>query len=448
MHRAASLAVVGGATVDGGGGGGEGAGSGAMYSSIGLLLSTVASDPAPSPPPPPPSNTVAPPTTASDAALCMIVSACSRDTMSQAVNQAQYTDVQCAATAAASATPTAAAALQSITPDCSLTTVVDAYSSAKTCTAYLDAYASYCTTLTGCTSCSRRLSEPSEVSYSARMTVGFSDAGKADVFSTSVTQKNVLETFFPESMRTDVALTSDRPGGPTTSRIQVLDCIGAASRSDGSCNFLAAPIYYKVVTSGYCGPCRDASCTDSHGGAYQYVTTQDDCKAAASYLGKKGKTIPPEHVDTNVWASDPPYCTYYPTADVQDSNGPDALWMLGPDNTGECAPKRECLCASSQPLAGKPQESNTAAKVDPALAIGLALGAAGCLLLLWLCAAMCFRYRQRIIQSRGDAAARTVPINAPRPREIEVTVTQPESKPAPPVAIPTTHDVPMGIVMS
>ena len=91
---------------------------------------------------------------------------------------------------------------------------------------------------------------------------------------------------------------------------------------------------------------------------------------------------------------------------------------------------KKCLCASSQPLAGKPQES---AKADPALAIGLALGA-GCLLLAWLCAAMClFLYRKRIIQSRGDSIAKSATINAPRPREIEVTATQPESKNAPPV---------------
>ena len=311
---------------------------GSGLDSIGLLLSTVASDPAPSPPPPPPS-TVAPPTTASASALCTTaMSTCSTalDTMTQAMSA--YTDATCEAFAAAAASPAAVAALQAISPDCSLTAVFDAFSSAKTCTAYFDASASQCTTMASCTSCSRRLAERSEVSYSARMTVGFSDAGKADVFSTSVTRKNVRETFFPESMRTDVA--------QTTSRIQVLDCTGAAPRSDGSCNVLAAPIYYKVVTSGYCGPCRDASCTDSHGGAYQYVTTQDECKAAASYLAKKGKTIPPSHVDMQAYSTEPAYCTYYPTAQVTSANGPDALWMLSGDNTGKCSKHRECLCAS------------------------------------------------------------------------------------------------------
>ena len=138
---------------------------GSGLDSIGLLLSTVVSDPAPSPPPPrpstvarppttasdpppPPPSTVAPPTTASASALCTTaMSTCSAglDTMKQGMSA--YPDATCEAAAAASATPAVVAALQAMSPDCSFTAVFDAYSTAKTCTAYLDAYASHATTL-------------------------------------------------------------------------------------------------------------------------------------------------------------------------------------------------------------------------------------------------------------------------------------------------------------
>ena len=70
---------------------------------------------------------------------------------------------------------------------------------------------------------------------------------------------------------------------------------------------------------------------------------------AARRIGKKGKFIPPSHVDMTEYSSEPPYCTYYPDATVEGSNGPDALWMLSGLNTGECSKQRECLCRRGDP---------------------------------------------------------------------------------------------------
>ena len=102
--------------------------------------------------------------------------------------------------------------------------------------------------------------------------------------------------------------------------------------------FLVVPAaaQYKVVTSGTCT-------SDSNGGKYSWITTKSACETAASALGKKGKTIPVNQVDNNVYTTEPPYCTYYPDGTVQ--NTPlDTLWFLSAQNTGACSPQRECIC--------------------------------------------------------------------------------------------------------
>ena len=94
---------------------------------------------------------------------------------------------------------------------------------------------------------------------------------------------------------------------------------------------------FKVVTSGSCDPLES-------GGRYSWITTKAACEAAASTLGKYQTTIPAEQVDNRFYATDPPYCAYYPDG-LPDGSAPvDSLWFLSPHNTGPCTPQRECIC--------------------------------------------------------------------------------------------------------
>ena len=76
----------------------------------------------------------------------------------------------------------------------------------------------------------------------------------------------------------------------------------------------------------------------------------------------------------------------------------------------------------------------------PGLAIGLALG--GCLLVVVLCAAMCFCFRARV-QSCMDSIAKSATINytikAPRDRltQLEVVVSEPKAPTNPPPPPPS-----------
>ena len=101
---------------------------------------------------------------------------------------------------------------------------------------------------------------------------------------------------------------------------------------------------YKVVTSGRCSePPMSGAILDRNN---YWIETKAACEAAASALGKKQTTIPANQVDENFYPIDPPYCAYYPDATLADSgsNGPDALWFHWRENTGVCAPNRECIC--------------------------------------------------------------------------------------------------------
>ena len=77
---------------------------------------------------------------------------------------------------------------------------------------------------------------------------------------------------------------------------------------------------------------------------------------------------------------------------------------------------------------------------DPGLATGLALG--GCLLVVVLCAAMCFCFRERV-QSCMDSIAKSATINyttkAPRDRltQLEVVVSEPKAPTNPPPPPPS-----------
>ena len=102
---------------------------------------------------------------------------------------------------------------------------------------------------------------------------------------------------------------------------------------------------YKVVTSGRCSePPMSGAILDRNN---YWIETKAACEEAASALGKKQTSIPENQVDMTLYSSEPPYCAYYPDAGdatVQGSNGPDALWFLSRENTGVCAPNRECIC--------------------------------------------------------------------------------------------------------
>ena len=105
---------------------------------------------------------------------------------------------------------------------------------------------------------------------------------------------------------------------------------------------------YKVVTSGRCSePPMSGAILDRNN---YWIETKAACEEAASALGKKQTSIPENQVDMTDYWSEPPYygyCTYFPDATVQGSNGPDALWMLSGRNTGKCSTIRECICADN-----------------------------------------------------------------------------------------------------
>ena len=123
--------------------------------------------PLPSPPPPPPSAPIgglkAGETPRTDAPYCDVVSSCeaARDAENQAVSG--YSDDDCKAKAAdvmgvwSTTEPLSTQRVQDDFFFCSITDpVAYAFQGAQTCAAYLDAYASYCTTLKRCTSCTGR----------------------------------------------------------------------------------------------------------------------------------------------------------------------------------------------------------------------------------------------------------------------------------------------------
>ena len=123
----------------------------------------------------------------------------------------------------------------------------------------------------------------------------------------------------------------------------------SSSSSNSSSNISSSSHkYYVYTTWGYCNGCE---------GEAMYVTTLDECKAAASSLGKLGQTILPSHVELTYYSSAPPYCTYYPNPDEvrsSDQGNPysdrgGSLWMLSGDYTGECSPDRQCLCVQDYP---------------------------------------------------------------------------------------------------